>query len=159
MREIKFNAWIKELNLMVYDIVAYSDGLIGMTLDDFEEYINGLPEHIQFIDDGVYYADEDRFDLLLSVLSGDDYIWIDNTIRFQFTGLHDKNGIEIFESDIIQINHPFKNRKYKGVIEFLSGRFMIRDYYAPHQDNPTDFIESIEYAEVIGNIHENKDLL
>jgi uncharacterized phage protein (TIGR01671 family) len=86
----------------------------------------------------------------------------------QFTGLHDKNGKEIYEGDILKS-------------EFISSNFGIEwnsevcchDYYVITEDQKTGdaLARSIEEApmktgknfteiiEVIGNIYENPDLL
>lgn len=70
-------------------------------------------------------------------------------IPMQFTGLHDKNGKEIYEGDIL--------RRLNGridVVEFESGCFVVR-----HPNGDCDFIAQVNNYEVIGNIYENPELL
>lgn len=72
----------------------------------------------------------------------------------QFTGLHDKNGKEIFEGDVIK---PLKvlNATLRQVI-FLKGGFWAyrddNDFYA------LDFYDG-DSCEIIGNVFENPDLV
>ena len=67
----------------------------------------------------------------------------------QFTGLLDKNGKEIFEGDILQ--HP--TIKDLGPVEW-------DEYYASFDWlHPKMYGWSMSDAEIIGNIHENPELL
>ena len=71
----------------------------------------------------------------------------DEIIYMQYTGLHDKNGKEIYEGDILR----FENLPDLDIVEATDGGW-----------NP--FIDSMEtdgawHYEVIGNIYSNPELL
>lgn len=69
----------------------------------------------------------------------------------QYTGLTDKNGKEIYEGDIVSIhNKSHKNEYDIGVIEFKKGAFRCPFLLGKYQSGQ---------VEVIGNIHENPELL
>ena len=71
----------------------------------------------------------------------------------QFTGLHDKNGKEIYEGDIVRdYDEGFL---YKVMFCEYHARFMFYDYLNDDYYDNQDIAEH----EVIGNIHENPELL
>ena len=71
----------------------------------------------------------------------------------QFTGLLDKNGQKIYEGDILRQTGFFLTRQYDEVVTFVDGGFYpfcIKGWECE--------LDSDTY-EVIGNIHENPELL
>ena len=68
-------------------------------------------------------------------------------INLQYTGLKDKNGAEIYESDIV-IQSDDEPREVK----FVNGEWVLNNHLSL-------FYYELNTLEVIGNIYENKGLL
>ena len=83
-----------------------------------------------------------------------DWVYVKGDTVGQFTSLYDKNGKEIYEGDILKVqgtDEKIEVRFVRGVFAFLwKGKL---DDEAPI-NAPTQ-----EWAEVIGNIHDNPTLL
>lgn len=99
------------------------------------------------------YTDPERINDDAIELFSDFTVLSDNdlrTIEF-YTGLKDKNGEEVYEGDIVSIhNKSHKNEYDIGVIEFKKGAFRCPFLLGKYQSGQ---------VEVIGNIHENPELI
>lgn len=83
-----------------------------------------------------------------------DWVYVQEETIGQFTSLYDKNGNEIYEGDILKVqgtDEKIEVRFVRGVFAFLWNGDL--DDEAPI-NAPTQ-----EWAEVIGNIHDNPTLL
>jgi len=143
MREIKFRAWDKTKKEMLYNIIA-----------------------------GGEYAYQVKTKNLC-IKHFDELLWIgsNNLPVMQYTGLKDKNGVEIYEGDIY-IRYSMRHgvlgkKKYEGVIEYNHSGFgyymkdeakdQFGEYYV--KEKYWHYLRQTKDLEIIGNIYENPELL
>lgn len=132
MRKIKFRAWDKEKKRwMTPEIEDEEESEIR--LDLWGSITFKQPWYEQ--DDGIV-------------------VTLDGSNKFevmQSTGVKDENNVEVFEGDIVSY---FK--KGNSIIEWKDGGFIIKRIL----DGEYDLLQSrIAKIEVIGNIHQNPELL
>lgn len=72
----------------------------------------------------------------------------------QYTGLKDKNGKEIYEGDIVDYND---DGECMGVVEYDAPNFILND--ERFENLGKLFLKGAPHQRVIGNIHENPELL
>lgn len=135
MNNLKFRAYIKSINKVV-DVLKIDFKSNTLLLD----------------------IDSDE------MIPKSDYWWYETTLNFedvelmQSTGLFDKNGVEIFEGDIVQ--YLDGEYSFVGVVEYSAFGIFAKNKYDNY--NFEDFAdENTKKADVvvIGNIYENKELL
>jgi uncharacterized phage protein (TIGR01671 family) len=142
MREIKFRVWVDgflpEQAGMFYWVELYRPQPDG-TYDRIY-----AKRTFESIDEYKFKSEEEPFTLM------------------QYTGLVDKNGEEIYEGDIVEIQQPTSVNR--GDISFREGAFAFTSQIQVDGNRTIVFLHSVKYQhqwqlEVIGNQYENGDLL
>ena len=130
-----------------------------------------------------FFANElEELELNDSIMNDNIPVYPDEIKLMQSTGLHDKNGKEIFEGDILKFNDEWDDYCYEGYVDgsieginfveierettcFTFGKFqtsdssllyLMRDEHLSFEDLITD--KDFEF-EIVGNIYENPELL
>ena len=128
MREFKFRAWNKrDLKMEHLDYLNLSKA--------------------QFAGNWDTVPPGDLFDV--ATVKGN-MLFFDDVVLLQYSGMKDKDGVEIYEGDILYC----VEENYKGAVVFKGGAFKT-DAYGFGED----YISDPEKFQVVGNIYENGDLL
>ena len=131
----KFRAWDKENDRMIY---PSTEG-VCFELDD---------DGINILDVSGDYPEDHTFPAIDSFL-------------MQSTGLKDKNGVEIFEGDVLlhtssSVNYSDTNwHSYVQVYRIDSGAYRIKGKHI----YDTELMSARNRLEVVGNIYQNQNLL
>lgn len=132
-REIKFRAWDKE-NGYMFDV----GGIVWS--------VNNPNSH-KYMERDIFNEDSRSENTVIEHESN-------SCILMQYTGLKDKNGVEIYEGDIIERQlwtKTFRGKKPNGK--------SIEKVYWREKLYPGFNIFNPETCEVIGNIYENPELI
>ncbi len=136
-REIKFRAWDIERKKMAYNVQYEYDTIGGVEFEDGTE-----PGENCFAD-YLKYAKAFPYDKTAP----------NRYIVEQYTGLHDKNGREIYEGDIVT---GYYGRVEVAYNEEDAGFYPFsRPSYGGYEYE----CYNVEDSEVVGNIHQNPELL
>lgn len=127
-REIKFRAGVKRKNELLY--------LKGFRYSGKEKI-------------KITFADEDADDCTYTFLKNE-------VILEQFTGLYDKNGVEIFEGDIVHCISRFDDAKMVVIFEDGEFRMVLLEKIDSYVSGGGFYALRCFEKEVIGNIHERR---
>lgn len=92
-----------------------------------------------------------------SAVSTQTYLVLHETVG-QYTGLNDKNGKKIFEGDILSAHLDEDNPDYETVVQVIWEEYGWRTMEENGLSDPLDD-EDAEIFAIIGNIHDNPELL
>ena len=98
---------------------------------------------------------EKQFLTLTNVLNN----FVSHIIPMQFTGLKDKNGKEVYEGDIFILN--MDDDEWHDYVEYREkeGKFELNKFVKAVTDLQLKDVIKFENCEIIGNIHENPELI
>jgi len=82
-----------------------------------------------------------------------DFMEVDPKTVGQLTGLKDKNGVEIYEGDVVEADHEDGKILFKNISLFAK-KSLLGDLVTLFGDYTTT-----KWIEVIGNIHDNPELI
>jgi len=143
MRKIKFRAWVTE----------YSDEECPGEMI----YLNAYKQKYDY-EMGFVYAFSEKYS---EFWAHENYKSSDaKFVVMQFTGLHDKNGKEIYEGDIVKYPDEAKINQI-GVVVYRMAAYFFEAIGGDDEGNQDiqPYEPHSKYYEIVGNIYENPELL
>lgn len=99
----------------------------------------------------VLQIDLSRSMVSLKIENASEWYWFKEVVLMQSTGLKDKNGVEVFQGDIVVIEYSRVGYRYYEKIIYENGAFLAGD---------DDWLFNVkDSCAVCGNIYENPELL
>lgn len=147
-RELKFRAWDELKKIMHHDFQYINSG----ESKDGSDWIV-FKSDLQPLNENPHPFENPHFEQQLKIM--------------QYTGLKDKNGKEIYEGDILNIQVPLggfwgntPNRKIAKVIyEPECGGYIAQWEYSKNQHHALLDCDLVFDAEVMGNLYEKPELI
>mgnify|MGYP004501403819 CR=1 FL=1 len=103
-----------------------------------------------------HYIITGRFDSLTNGIINSEAYKVDPSTASQFTGLTDRNGVKIFEGDIVKYTDWWA--EWSGAVKYDSAD---AEFIVQLTDNDIEYFSNLYCGncEVIGNIYDNPELL